>query len=317
MSRDERLFDKIEAYLRGKLPAEEAAAFEAEMSADAELSRQVRAQRIELQGLEWLVERDLRTKMDAWEREVEQAPTPLRVSFVRRWWVGGAAAMLVLALFGWWLLQPRQTDIGGPQPIVSTPDPATSPQDTPVKNVPQPPRKAPQKQPDRIAEKSSPKPPVVTKPQPVTPAPPATDYPALAAAYYRDQDFMDASAAATGESPLYGQALDRFKSGNYAAAEKLLAPVIKLNPNALKTKELLAHSLYKGGRYDAALPYLRELAASKDKSVAERSEWAMALTLLHRMPGQKPLLDRVLDKITSRPGHAFYRQADELKQKLK
>ena len=63
MNRDELLFDKIESYLRGKLPPAEAAAFEAELAADPELAALVKTQRLEREGLEWLVERDLMAKM--------------------------------------------------------------------------------------------------------------------------------------------------------------------------------------------------------------------------------------------------------------
>ncbi|MBK7937422.1 MAG: hypothetical protein IPJ82_10180 [Lewinellaceae bacterium] len=98
--------------------------------------------------------------------------------------------------------------------------------------------------------------------------------------------------------------------------EKLLKPVLKLNPNALKTKELLAHSLYKNGRYDEAIPYFRELANSKDKAISERSEWALALALLHKMPAQKALLNRALDQILAKPGHTFGGRAREVRGRV-
>jgi tetratricopeptide (TPR) repeat protein len=331
MNRDELLFDKIEAWLRGKLPPAEAAAFEAEMAANADLAALVKKHRLENQGLEWLVERDLLAKMNAWEREVSDSsgrssgslekPT-LRATFVRRWrWAAGVAAMLAIAFFGWWLLRPQE-DIGGPTPIVTVPK-SKSPVTISPKTSPKSSQKPPASQPEEAAKNEDvaelPKPasspaPTVKPPTPTTPSP-AIDYSALAATYYREGDFMqktNGNAAAPG----YGQALDSYKSGKYADVEKLLKPSLKSNPNALKEKELLAHSLYKNRRYDEAIPYFRDLSSAKDKALAERSEWALALTLLHKMPAQKPLLTRVLDKILADPSHAFYAKAKELKKEL-
>ncbi|MBP6827416.1 MAG: tetratricopeptide repeat protein [Saprospiraceae bacterium] len=323
MNRDEQIFDTIEAYLRGNMPAPDAAAFEAEIAADPELARLVKIHRLERQGLEWLVERDLLAKMNAWEREAgQQQPAPaLRVTFVRRWWAAGVAAMLLLGVFGWWLLQPA-SDIGGPPPVVSAPKP--KPQiSTPPKTIPRP---APQPSStgtddDRVAGAPRPKSsrPEPSLPQTVTPSVPAPaviDYSALAATYYKEADFIKKSGNGAAESPGYGQALDSYRSGKFGEVEKLLKPVLKLNPNALKTKELLAHSLYKNGRYDEAIPYFRQLADSSDKAISQRSEWALALTLLHKMPGQKALLNRALDKIIAQPGHTFYGKAKEMKGKV-
>lgn len=338
MNRDEHLFDKIETYLRGQLTPAEATAFEADIAADPELAALVKLHRLERRGQEWLVERDLKAKMSTWEREAEQTrpPASLRPTFVRRWWVVtqsvmarnaliGAAAALMLGIFGWWLLQP-QADVGGPPPLVTAPKPKP-PVATPPKTTTKPSQRPPLSPPkneddDRVTETAKPAP-VIPAPKPQTKPPAPTtqpaviDYPALAANYYRENDFIPKSGSTSAESPGYGQALDSYKSGKYADAEKLLKPILKLNPNALKTKELLAHSLYKKKQYDAAIPYFRELANVRDKAIAERSEWALALALLHKMPAQKQALNQVLDKISAKPGHAFYQQATRLKNELK
>lgn len=334
MHRDELLFDKIESYLRGKLPPAEAAAFEAEIAADPELAALVKTQRLEREGLEWLVERDLLAKMNIWEREVSSSGSSssspaMRVSFVRRWWAVGIAALLILGAFGWWLMQP-QADIGGPQPIVTVPK-TKPPVTTPPSGKPKPSQKPPTSQPkddeadDRVADKpttspSKTSPTVKPETRPTVPTKPAEpNYPALAATYYREQDFMTkngGSASGSNESPGYGQALDSYKSGKYGDVEKLLKPVLKNKPDALQTKELLAHSLYQRGQYAEALTYFRQLSGAKDKALAERSEWATALTLLHQMPAQKATLVRTLDKIIAKPGHAFNTKARELKGKI-
>lgn len=320
MRRDELLFDKIEDYLRGKMPPAAAAAFEAEIAADAELAALVRLHRLERRGQEWLVERDLLSKMGAWEREAEKPPSfaPVRVSFVRHRWMAGVAATILLGAFGWWLMRP-QADIGGP-PMATAPKiktPVTAPSKKTPKSLQKPSATSPQEQEDdRVVETQKPAPTLPT-PKPTSPTA-APNYPALAAAYYREDDFISKSGEnGTGaDSPGYGQALDSYKSGKYSDAEKLLKPILKSNPDALKTKELLAHSLYKKKQYDTAIPYFRQLANASDKAVAERSQWALALTLLHKMPAQKTSLNRVLDEILAKPGHIFFAKAKNLKTQL-
>jgi len=334
---DELLFDKIEAYLKGQLPSSEAAAFEAEIAADTELAMLVKTHRLERQGLEWLVERDLLTKMNVWERESNSENHSgeargadrgdgMRVSFVRRWWAAGIAAALMLGVFGWWLLQP-QADVGGPPAVVTVPKPRP-----PASTTPKPKSRPSQKPPasqqedagedDRVTESPAPS----TRPntptptvKPPAPAPATVDYAALAATFYRKDDFLKETQNGTagGDSPGYGQALDSYKSGKYTDVEKLLKPALKNVPNGLKAKELLAHSLYQRGQYSEALNWFRQLAGSGDKALAERSEWAAALTLLHQMPAQKAQLERALDKIIARPGHAFYAKAKELRGRIR
>lgn len=331
MNRDEILFDKIEDYLRGKLPPAEAAAFEADIAADPELAELVKLHRLERQGQEWLVERDLLSKMNTWEREVGSsssvAVSTLRVR--RMWWAVGVAASLLVAFFGWQLLRPQE-DIGGPSPIVTTPKPKTSPITTPPKTTPKPSQKTPTSKPaeeaaqdDRVAEKPKSSPTVPTpKPQakPPAPAAPTVDYAALAAAYYLEGDFIQNNNGNTGKNKNtpndYGQALDNYKSGKYSDVEKLLKPALKSKPDALKEKELLAHSLYKSGQYDAAITYLKELSNSKDVVVAQRSEWGLALALLHKMPAKKAQLHQLLDKIGDDPQHGFIWKARNLKTEL-
>ncbi|MBK7937421.1 MAG: hypothetical protein IPJ82_10175 [Lewinellaceae bacterium] len=223
MNRDEQIFDKIEAYLRGNLSAPDAAAFEAEIAADPELARLVKTHRLERQGLEWLVERDLLAKMNTWEREAEQQETTpaLRISFVRRWWAAGVAALLVLGVFGWWLLQ-APSDVGGPPPVVSVPKPKP-PIAAPPKTTPRPSPKPPTagSDDDRVAGTAQPKPsqpapslPPAVKP-PATPPVPAVDYPALASTYYKESDFMQKSGNGGIDPPGYGQALDSYRSGKF------------------------------------------------------------------------------------------------------
>lgn len=68
---DEQIL-KIDAYIKRHLAPEEIAELESEIAQNPEMARQVARQRLHLEGLNLLLEQDLRTKMDAWEIEIQQ-----------------------------------------------------------------------------------------------------------------------------------------------------------------------------------------------------------------------------------------------------
>lgn len=71
---DENLHDKIERYLLGQLPPDEAGRLEADMAADPALADQVALQRLALAGMQRLVAREMRARFDQWDAELD-APT--------------------------------------------------------------------------------------------------------------------------------------------------------------------------------------------------------------------------------------------------
>ncbi len=64
---NDSLFEKIEGYLKDKLPEAEKKAFEAEIQSNGQLATQVELQRFELDAIELLIEEDLRKDMVAWK----------------------------------------------------------------------------------------------------------------------------------------------------------------------------------------------------------------------------------------------------------
>jgi hypothetical protein len=365
MPNDQRRFDKIEKYLRGKLRPEEAAAFETEVANDPELAALVQQHRLERQGVELLVEQDLLAKMRRWELDAppvdmeaaglvrprpQAPPSPpdgaapkkepwfppfpaLQVLYRRVPVAARLAAVLLTAVLGWWLLRDSATTTNvptSPGPVAKTETPKTQPPATrptqptrPYTRKPGGTAAQPSREPARPgAEK--PERPAVTPPtqrppaqQPATAPPP--DYAALANEYYRENDFIRPQTGGGGgglANSLYDRALKDFSGGRYQDVVRKLRPAMEIGPNKLKAKELVAHSLYRNRQYDAAIPYFRQLAASGQAPYAERAEWALALTLLHRQPAKRTLLNQVLNDITADPGHEFYRQAAGLKQKL-
>lgn len=329
MTRAEQRFEQIEQYLRRQMSPDEAAAFEAEMAADSDLAELVQQHRLERQGLELLVERDLLAKMQAWDRETallqsvtpprRTGASPLKVLFR----AAAIAAVFVTAFFGWWLLRDS-----GPGSVAETPPVAETPakdkKKSPVIRKPAPakpgaPKTAPYKEAepeDKMAGQEQPR-------QPETPAPieeipqnaGTVDYAALAGDFYRERDFIPPKGSKGGGSASYNQALDNYRDGRLGNVITQLKPKLAEGADALLQQELLAHTYYKNGQFDAAFEEFRAIAATRKQPYAQRAEWAMALTLLHQMPAKKALFDRVLSGILADPGHPFYGQAKALKNR--
>ena len=331
MTRAEQRFEKIEQYLRRQMPPEEAAAFEAEMAADPDLAELVRQHRLERQGLEVLVERDLLAQMQAWDRETAllqsatqprrgSGASPLKVLFR----AAAIAAVFVTAFFGWWLLRDNSTGNATETPPVAETQ-TKNKKKNPVIRKPAPakpgaPKTAPYNEAepeDEMAGQEQPR-------QPETPAPieeipqsaGTVDYAALAGEFYRERDFIPPKGSkGGGGSASYNQALDNYRGGRLDNVISQLKPGLSEGADALQRQELLAHTYYKNGQFDAAFEEFRAIAATRKQPYAQRAEWAMALTLLHQIPAKKSLFDRVLAGILADPEHPFYGQAKVLKEK--
>lgn len=330
MNRAEQRFEQIEQYLRRQMSPEAAAAFEAEMAADPGLAEQVQQHRLERQGLELLVERDLLAQMQAWDRETAllqsaapprraSGPSPLRVLFR----AAAIAAVFVTAFFGWWLLRDSGAGDATDAPPVAE-APAKDKKKSPAIRKPAPakpgalktgPQREETVQDEMAAQEERPR--QTETPAPIDELPPSAasaDYAALAGEFYRENDFIPPKGSkGGGTSSSYNQALDSYRDGRLGNVITQLKPGLDQGADALQRRELLAHTYYKNGQYDAASEEFRAIIATRKSPYAQRAEWALVLTLLHQMPAKKPLLDRVLGNITANPGHPFYGQAQALK----
>lgn len=309
---------------------EAAVSFEAKRAADPELEALVQQHRLERQGLELLVERDLLAKMQAWDREttllqsIQPAPRgvvrPMRV-FLRS---AAAAAVIVAAALGWWWYSDSRTgDPDTGSTIVQTAPGTKSKTPTirkPKSAKPSGPKTAPyrdQEPDDNMAGNNQ-------RPSKQEPAPieelPTTetlDYAAVASEFYKDRDFFPPKGSkGVSESAPYNQALDNYQNGKYGNAIDQLQSVLSPGGSSLQNKELIAHSYYKSGQYNEAISVFNELIASRKQPYAQRAEWGLALDLVHLLPAKKPLLDRVLANILANPQHPFYSEAKALQGRL-
>lgn len=311
------------------MPAAEAAAFEAEMTADPDLAALVQQHRLERQGLELLVERDLFAQMQAWDRETTllQATQPQRAvvrPIVILFRAAAIAAVFITAFFGWWLLRDTKPGATDTTPTVVE----TKPKDKtkkPIIRKPTPSKPGvredapylPEEKQTGVAETEQPKQTEQPAPLEEIPAGESVDYAALAGEFYRERDFIPpkGSKGASG-STSYSQALESYQDGRYGNVITQLKPILNMGPDALLRQELLGHTYYKNRQFDAAYEQFRDIAATRKQPFAQRAEWAMALSLLQQMPTKKPLFDRVISGILADPGHPFYSWAKSLREKV-
>lgn len=97
---EDKYFEKIEAYLRGELPADEAEAFQAEIKASPELKAQLLRHRLADRAVELAQDEYLREKMQSIREAYGPLPKPEARVVGLRLWLANAAAILILVVAG-------------------------------------------------------------------------------------------------------------------------------------------------------------------------------------------------------------------------
>ncbi len=301
MDSKERLFDKIEDYLRGRLSDEEARAFEQQMDADPELAEQVELHRFEEMGMEFLLEEELRKKMQAWKSEGRQPGPSSKGAFPRRgFWLG---LLLLAVAAGFFFFRNASAPSAEPEPP-SVPPPSVQP--------------APPTGP--VAEQKGP----ASTPgqQPVPPEPESELLAILDAFYEPPPNFTDAGLRGengkAGQSALE-QGIQAFAEGDYQKAIRLLKRVRpEEGEEAYETAlECLAHAYLKGGQYgDAAGLFQAMLSRNYPAPINDRAEWYLLLSLLPDYPTQRQRVDQLLDKTAGDAFHTYHAKAVQLKSRL-
>lgn len=93
-------FDKIEAYLRGELPDEEAKIFREELAKDPMLQSELLKHRLANRAIEMAQDDYLKEKMQAIHEEYGPLPKPVAKVVGMRLWLANAAAILILVVAG-------------------------------------------------------------------------------------------------------------------------------------------------------------------------------------------------------------------------
>ncbi|MCS6929215.1 MAG: hypothetical protein NZM43_06940 [Saprospiraceae bacterium] len=307
-------FEQIERYLAGKMPPDERQLFEAEMAQNAELEALVNQHRLERIGLELLVEKDLRAKMQAWDRETEllRQLQPKRAARRPLYMMLRAAALIAVLVLGYWWLRERASDEPAPQSNIVQTQP---------KSQKRPSEKSkPRIQPDKfetpttsgeMAQHELPSNAI----EEMQPGSSAVDYAALADEFFVERDFLPPSGVKSG-SRSYLEGLRSLQSGHYQDVIASFRPELSPVPTAeeMLQQELLAVAYFKNGQYAEAEMAFRRIASSGLQPYAQRAEWGIVLAILKQMPQRQSALKAALEAISAQ--HPFYAKAQYLRERL-
>jgi len=297
---EQELFDKIEAYLRRRLPEAEREAFERQIAENPALAEEVEMHHFEHEAMEVLVEQRTRAKMAKWAAE---ASPPDRTP-PWRWMLPGLAAVALLtALFLWWrpATMPPASEQRVPsspaEPAMEAPRSSESAEETaPI---------APTREP--AAEEASP----TAVPPPVAESvPPEPAYLALATELYGDPEVFSTVRSQNAADQLR----DDFEAGNYAAVVAALREAL---PEDLPAQQLLGHAYFRMGRYADAASAFDQVLQGDDPALAEEVDYYYLLAQLAQGRQDTPAFAEGLQRLLDDPDHPYYLQARELAARLR
>lgn len=313
---NEELYDKIEAYLNGNLSEEERAAVELEIQTNPEAALEFQWQQVELEAMEAMLERDLRSKIPQWLDEDEplpppenDTPTPPQTSRPGRLWIAALlGAVVVLAIVAW-----RMDWFDESAPTEKTPSEK---------------EKSTQQTPGQIAapdeEPTEPEDPVDTqntnpevRPAPQSP-PAGGGMVAYAGKFYKDLSFDNMRGAGQDQGP-FSEALNAYKNGQYPQVLKLLDTIPEGSGYAVRDLELKAHALYHLKKYKesaAAFAAVAAVAATKYPQFVERAQWNQLVCYTAQYPATKAAFDALLAVFIADSGHTYHEKALELQARL-
>lgn len=320
----EEQFYRIEAYLRGELPPDEKAAFEAELKGDPALAEEVALHRLRNKVAELIVEDDLRAEASKWNAEwkeqEEKPPAPGKKGRLPWWAITGIA--VALTALAWLLFRMARPTPGPPEKVGAE---QTMPGDEPAleeglqpqdslpaqQGGPQGPRKGLQEnQPEQrltLPDKPAPS----GKPRQDGPAPQA-----VAAQFLQEPPVFAGEAVRSRDAA--GQ---RFKAAtalllqkNYRAAIDSLRtfqPGSQFYPDA---RYNIGCAYYAQGNYRSAIPFLKTSAENEAYLYAGHARWYLSLSLL--AINDKTAAAEQLDEIAKDPKGDFYEKTRRLQQLL-
>ena len=316
MKNDEQLFFKIEDYLRGKLPPEEAAAFEREIAADPELAETVEMHRFEREGLDYMMAEDLRAKLRKWETSppTTGAPPSPRLRKQKTWWLLLLAVALLCATVFLFLRKKDPVGLVVPLPEAQLPAdtlrqapafPADSSLPVAQEGRQDGPGKPAYKQPDG------------TRYRP--------DLIAMATALHDlPPDFYpDNLRGATdgGKNPL-APAVEALQLAT-PDYQKAIAVLLKITPAQqpawhAKAQEMLGHAYFGNGQYEEAAAVFKKMSQQQQPSAQrDQSQWYLLLSLLPAYERHQGEVDSLLSEMTAEGSfHEFKPEALQLKSKL-
>lgn len=142
-------------------------------------------------------------------------------------------------------------------------------------------------------------------------------YAALAREAYMDEDFNGTLMGAGEEEETednYTKAVKRYGEKKYADA---LALLIKLDSSQLQENLYLrGYVYYHLQKYEKAEQDFRVFRNFRVSDRKVDALWCEVFCLVPQLPASRNRLDAVLQEITAKPGHAYYKRAVDLQRAL-
>ena len=334
---EKELYDKIEAYLREDLSAADKKAFDAEIASNPLLAEQVEMHRFEWDGMEVILENDLRAKMVQWQeegkkgeiilpsvKEVKNRIIPIEKgkTTVRRLYYGLAIAASITLLLGallWVFTKPNPiSDVVKNDASKDTiarlplPTPKSDKENTPIVQM----DKKPIEPPVTLPKQESPKPIV---PNNETNRVDETTYIAFAEDAYKedvpDYESINTTRSGGNNVPLLEEAGKAYDSKDFTKVISLLKNTLALDEN-FNALELLAHSYFQQKQYKLALPLFKDLLRLSGKRTHGKSEWYLLLCYLTNYSHYKSEFAVLSQKILANSEHDYAAQTKTLLSKI-
>jgi hypothetical protein len=281
--------DLLQAYLQGKLSAEERALLEEKIGSDPDLARTVALLRAEMAASELLIAEETRQMFQQWKKPRRALNRPIS-------WIAGLGAVLaLLAIAVWQTTRPT-----------ATPAPAVNPEPTPAE-LPGPASPTPIAQPPAV-QQSRPDKPVAT-------ARPGSSYRKLAGLFFEEPALSNFRQVPTDSIlSIFSQAQQAYTAGNYQQTLDLLAQTDSTRRQSATF--LRANALFHLGRFAAAEAQFATLVDQNSRQYRYPAEWGMLLCRLANTPNREQAFRQQLDAILQQPEHPYFEQAKKLKKEI-
>lgn len=330
---DQNLHDKIEAYLMGELPPEEAAAFEKQIGNDPELAEEVELHRLILPVPGRLAELELQADFARWRQEMdgddpppESLPGQPKTGYGKLW---PAALALLLLAGAFWLWRHYETRLEQERALRQQMEKALSDERLRSENLE---RQVRQMQQDLLDLQIPAQTPVTRQA-----APPAGNQPvaaAPAAAPSAEPEWVELAgqellayadnmvesvrgrsiqAGASGEE-LVGKADSAIQKEKYRQATRLLNQVGAGDPMYPKALEMLAYVYFKRKQYSQAVESYRRYR--EFDSDTDKTDWDLCLFYLADYRRYRTDFQALLNKIMNDAQHPRHDKAVSLRKEL-
>jgi hypothetical protein len=304
------LTDTIDAYLNGTMPETERQVFEQTMAMDEALVRKVELYKLERQGIERLVQTDLKSKMQDWQQQFDlengqntegedekkliKSNYRLLALALVLGFIGIITIIIAFKFFNTTTIDPKPSKIDSIKaniPILIDTPKTIKENTSPIVQNPQAPI---------IKENQTIQP---NDNQPIMQDIPVPSYLLLAQNSYDKPDFEDDVLKGSGISTdVLSNALKAWHKKDYDQVIALAETIERNNISYLRAQELLAHAYFLTKKYEKAEKTFAVIVENNKGGMGDNALWYQALTLLSMDKKDKAMtLFRTISQDVSHP----------------